>query len=146
MLDPIYIEHKAPYVWMKAYNFGDQKFRIRKREVLESVGSENPFFTINCVKLVQVACLALEITFDMGVYRNMRWSVFKDNVVTTLKTCQKDMPFECDQIKDILFTNSPHELSPAINCNENDLFTVIPDNSTVFISQIKVDGIWIFYK
>lgn len=146
MESPIYHRVDAPYTWLKAYDFGNKKYRMRKNQCYLSVVSEYPHFTKDCVKLIQVATLSLDMTFDMGIYRNMKWSVFKDNIMTALKTSQDKLDFQFDRIQDVAITNNPNELSPAIDTFKNDLFTVVADNSIVFLSQLKVDDVWIFFK
>ena len=147
METPIYHNRDPPYVWLKAYEYPDRKkLAFRKRQVLEQVGQQNPFISPDCIKIVQVAILNMQSVFDIGIYINMSWNVFKGNVYSALKLHQDELDFNAEDIQDILFSNNPMDMSPAIDSTKHDIYTVFADNSIVFISQIKVDGMWIFFK
>jgi hypothetical protein len=140
------LDKELPLKWMRAYDFGDKKHNQRKKDTWQGVIKDCPYYTIDDVKVIQVTILTLNLTFDVGIYRNMKWSVLKGNVFTVLNENKDRIEFNVDDIEDILFTNTPYELSPAIDTTKHDAFTILADNAIVFLSQMKIDGVWIFYK
>ncbi len=142
MEDKLVLKHDPPYKFVMAYEFADRRFDARKREVLQRVHQDLQFFTINDVKLVQFACVELDFVIDVGLYRHMEWSVLKGNIKVAMKT--RNPKFEL--IEDLCISNNMYDLAPGIDDSKHDLFTVIPDNSIIFLSQIKIDGMWMFLK
>lgn len=147
MESPIYHPKEPPYTWLRAYEYKDRKkLKFRKLQVWNKVRQDIPTISEDHVKVVQVACLQLGAAFDIGIYFGMSWNVFKMHALAGLKHHQTEMKLDVDKIQDIVFSNGPHDLSPGIDSTKHDLYVVIPDNSIVFISQIKVENGWVFFK
>ena len=147
MQQPNLYKHHGPYIWMPAHGkFGNKKHRDLKADVFKRVQEEYTFYTPSDVKLIQVRVLSLDLLFDAGIHNNMKWSFLTKTIISGLKTKENEMPFSCDQIQDILVTNQPFETAPAIDPSILQPFTAIPDNAIVYISQLKVDDHWIYFK
>lgn len=146
METPTYLQKAPPYGWLRAFDYGDRKMvAARKQRCLNVIGKETPFYNLHDVKLIKFSCIDMDVCFDMGIYRNLQWHLFKLQVMGGLERSKDNCSFEFEKIQDITFTNSPCENSSAIPELE-EVFTVIADNAMVFLSQIKIDGLWIYYK
>lgn len=140
-------EKEPPYVWLKAYEYPKRKkLEFRRLQVLHVLLLENKLIGLHMIKVVQVAIFNLDQVFDIGIYIHMPWDNFKAYVFKALKHHKDQLKFDIDKLQDIVLTNNPNLMSPAIDCSAHDLFTIIPDNSIVFISQIKIDCVWSFFK
>lgn len=140
-------EKEPPYVWLKAYEYHQRKkLEFRRLQVLHVLLLENKLIDLHMIKVVQVAIFNLDQVFDIGIYLHMSWDNFKAYVFKALKHHKDQLKFDIDKLQDIVLTNNPNLMSPAIDDSSHDLFTIIPDNSIVFISQIKIDCVWSFFK
>ena len=149
MEGPLYNKEEPPYKWLKAYEFGDKTFYKRKNIVVKYITSEYTHLKENSCRLVKITSFRMNLDFDIGIYRDMTFDLFKKQVILGIKKYSKDdsrIGFEYGELEDIMFTNYPDELGAAIDFTKNDLFTVLPDNGLVFLSQIKINGLWYFYK
>lgn len=54
--------------------------------------------------------------------------------------------FTLEDLQDVLVSNSPFHDGPAIHPKHGKPYTIIPDNVTLFINQIKVKDTWQFIK
>lgn len=140
-------EKQPPYLWLKAFEYPNRrKLEYRRRQVLDVLLKENQFMQLHMIKVVQVAIFNLDQVFDIGVYVHMPWDMFKAYVFKALKIHSDQLKFDIDKLQDIVLTNNPNLMSPGIDTSVHDLYTIIPDNSLVFISQIKIDCVWSFFK
>lgn len=140
-------EKKPPYVWLKAYEYENRKkLEFRRLQVLHVLLLENRLIGLHMIKVVQVAIFNLDQVFDIGIYMHMPWDNFKAYVFKALKQYKEELKFDVNKLQDVVLTNNPNLMTPAIDDSIHDLFTIIPDNSIVFISQIKIDHVWSFFK
>lgn len=140
-------EKEPPYVWLRAFEYPQRKLlAFRRQQVLDVLLIENKTMTLDMVKVVQLAIFNLDQVFDIGIYKHMPWDMFKAYVFKAIKLHKDQLKFDIDKLQDVIVTNNPNLMSPGIDSSVHDLYTIIPDNSIVFISQIKIDHAWSFFK
>ncbi len=138
--------YEPPFIWLKAYEYCDRKKTLaKKKHCFHNIVRESPFYSMDDIKMIKLTSLNMKVCYDVGIFRNLRWDLFKVQILNELKTDKDNCSFDIDKIQDLAFTNSPIEKSAAIS-EKHDLFAVIPDNVILFISQIKIDNVWIYYK
>lgn len=143
---PICTEKEPPWLWLNAGTYIDPYYRKTKREAVRRVTRNFPFYTESDVRLICATCISLEISIHLGIHRGMSWQSFKDHLKVFFERHPNSFWFKPEQIQDIGITSNPLDMAPAIDDTKYDLFTVIPDNAMIFLSQIKVNDKWYFIK
>jgi hypothetical protein len=146
MSDKICYTEDPPYSWRAAYKITSKEYKIHHKEVHKKVVETLMFHTENDVKAIQFASLSLGVVCKMGIYRGMTWLFFKNHLMEIIKNKIYEIPFEYEDIQDITITFENGEYTKAIDESKDDVYTMIPDNVVIFLSQIKVNDIWYFIK
>lgn len=147
MEEPIYHKYDPPYVWIRAYEYKDRKkLEYRRKQIYHLMAPQNPYYILEHVKIVQLACLTLNYVYDLAVHYEMDWKVLKANALETLRSHYDEVEFDVNKITDIVLTNNPYEKGAAIDDTKYPVYTAIADNSVVFFSQLKIDDVWIYFK
>lgn len=138
------IAERPPWKWVTSHPITSKEYRARKADAVARICRFFRFYTENDIKLVRIACVPFDIFVDIGIYRGMEWDVFKDHVMVILEANRDKLPFPLESIKDIALSNTPYTRGFAIDDKVHDLFTVVPDDVTMFLLYMFVDTKWLF--
>lgn len=140
-----------PYNWMPAYGLFEKEYKIERKKLIKMIHPHYPLYIENQFKLIRIISEPWDCIFSTILIYGMCWDDVKKNILIHLMTIKDNRKDKIDirTIEDIGLSYTPlnnFTKFGSIDYPQSDPFTMIYDNSMLFIHQVKRQGVWLFHN